>query len=268
MGQLRHIGRRHIHLDVTDSTNARAAEFANDPAAVGTVVTADLQSRGRGQHGRVWQSPPGVSVLLSTLLFPPAEFRRPAVLTAFAAIAVSETVLQATGRPAAIKWPNDVLIDGKKVSGILIECGVAPIPLGREPQASTPRAIIGIGLNVNQTADDLARAGLPDATSLLVAGGRPFNVQEITRLLIETLDTEYGQMLDGEIKALESRWRQRVGLLNQPVVAELMDASEVRGRLTELGFGGLTLTQADGTSRRVWPEEVRHLRSDERERRH
>src|SRR5262245_19677215 len=183
MSPFRHIGCRHIHFDVTDSTNARAAEFASDPTYGGTVITADLQSQGRGQHGRVWQSPKGVNVLLSTLLFPPAGLRRPAVLTAFAAVAVSETVHQATGRAAAIKWPNDVLIDGKKVSGILIECGIVTISTTGEPQANTPHAIVGIGLNVNQTADDFARAGLPDATSLSVVAGRPFDVKEIASLL-------------------------------------------------------------------------------------
>src|SRR5215213_3318554 len=121
MDPLRHIGRRHIHLDATDSTNTRAAE----PAHAGTVVSADLQTRGRGQHGRVWESPPGVNVLLSALLFPPPALRRPVVLTAFAAVVVGETVLQVTGKQSRIKWPNDVLLGGKKVCGILIEGGVA-----------------------------------------------------------------------------------------------------------------------------------------------
>ena len=102
----------------------RVAEFAHDPACGGIVVTADLQSCGRGQHGRVWESPPGVNVLLSTLLFPPPELRRPALLTAFAAVSVTETILEVTGQHSTIKWPNDVLLSGKKVCGILIECGV------------------------------------------------------------------------------------------------------------------------------------------------
>src|SRR3954454_4515684 len=120
---LKYIGRRHIHLDATDSTNSPAAELVHDPAAAGTVVTADLQTRGRGQHGRVWESPPGVNILLSALLFPPPALRRPVVLTAFAAVVVAETILQVTGKQARIKWPNDVLLDRKKVCGILIEGG-------------------------------------------------------------------------------------------------------------------------------------------------
>src|SRR5688572_13168970 len=166
----RHIGRRHIHLDATDSTNSRAAELAHDPGYAGTVVTTDIQAQGRGQHGRVWQSPPGANVLLSALLFPPPALRRPAILTAFAAVAVGETVLQVAGRQATIKWPNDVLLRGKKVCGILIECG-AP-PFRGEPKANDPYFVVGIGLNVNQSADDFAQADLPDATSLSIAVGQ------------------------------------------------------------------------------------------------
>src|SRR6478672_6804915 len=112
MAKLRHIGRRRIHLDATDSTNSRAAELAPDSTHAGTVVTADHQLQGRGQYGRIWESSPGANVLLSALLFPPAELRRPAVLTAFAAVAVVETILRAASRQSSIKWPNDVLIDG------------------------------------------------------------------------------------------------------------------------------------------------------------
>jgi len=266
MIQFRHIGRRHVHLDATDSTNDRAAAFANDPTHAGTVVTAERQTIGRGQHGRVWESPPSVSVLMSALVFPPPALRRPAILTAFAAVAVSETVRQVTAQRSTIKWPNDVLIARKKVAGILIEYGVAPRTTDGERVPATPHAVIGIGLNVNQTPEDFVRLGLPDATSLSVAEGRPLSVPDVTRLLIEILDAEYGHLLGGELEGLESRWQECVGLLGKPVVAELAEANDVRGRLTELAFRGVSVAQADGTSRRFSPEEVRHLRSAEGDR--
>jgi BirA family biotin operon repressor/biotin-[acetyl-CoA-carboxylase] ligase len=258
MDSIRHIGRRHIHLDVTDSTNSRAAELAHDPAYAGTVITADLQAQGRGQHGRVWQSPPGANVLLSALLFPPPQLRRPAVLTAWAAVAVAETVLQVIGQQATIKWPNDVLLHGKKVCGILIECGV--VPTAGEGRATDPYFVVGIGLNVNQSAADFARMELADATSLSVAVGRRLDVKGITQLLIRNLDAAYGRLLTEGLTELEECWAWRLGLAGRPVTAELMDATEVRGRLSQLGFGGVQLELADGTVRRLQPEEVRHLR--------
>jgi BirA family transcriptional regulator, biotin operon repressor / biotin---[acetyl-CoA-carboxylase] ligase len=260
MARFRHIGRRRIHLESTDSTNFRAAELARDPANAGTVVTADHQVRGRGQYGRTWESPPRINVLLSALVFPPVDLRQPAVLTAFAAVAVAETILCATGRQSSIKWPNDVLLDGKKVCGILIECGTVGARPGADEMIE-PHAIIGIGLNVNQSADDFASSGLPDATSLSIAAGQRLGLEEITELLIGNLDTEYGQLLDGELANLEGRWAARVGLLDRPVAAELTDGTEVRGRLAAMSLRGLSLLQGEGKSRHLQPEEVRHLRS-------
>jgi BirA family biotin operon repressor/biotin-[acetyl-CoA-carboxylase] ligase len=251
MDPLRHIGRRHIHLDATDSTNSRAAELAHDPANAGTVVTADLQTRGRGQHGRVWESSPRANVLLSALLFPPPTLRRPVVLTAFAAVVVGETILQVTGKQTRIKWPNDVLLGDKKVCGILIEGGV--VAAGRDPHF-----VVGIGLNVNQPGDDFARLDLPDATSLLNAVGRRLDVTGITQLLIRNLDAEYDRLVAGDLAALEACWQWRLGLDGRPVTVELMDATEVRGRLVEVGFAGLAVETSGGV-RRLLPEEVRHV---------
>jgi len=253
MTRLRYIGCRHVHLDVTDSTNDRAAAFTSDRAHGGLVVTAGRQMRGRGQHGRVWDSPPGRSVLLSALLFPPPELRRPALLTAFAAVSVSETIFKAIDLSTRIKWPNDVQVNGKKVAGILIECGVAA--------PNSPHAVVGIGLNVNQTADEFTRLGLADATSLSIAANRNLSVPEITALLIEKLDAEYSRLLGGELADLESRWRDGIGLLGKPVVAELVNGNQVSGRLSKLAFRGLCVVQPDDTTRHLSPEEVRHVHS-------
>src|SRR5947209_4329638 len=142
------LGRRVLVFDRLASTSTLAAELAADPANDGVAVLADEQTAGRGQHGRTWTAPPRSGVLLSLLLFPPNELRRPAVLTAWAAVAVCETVRRVTGVPARIKWPNDVLLRGRKVCGILIEQGRG--------------TVVGVGLNVLQTAEELASAGLTE----------------------------------------------------------------------------------------------------------
>lgn len=258
----RHIGTRHIHLDVTDSTNNRAAELASDPANAGVVVTADLQSQGRGQHGRVWDSSIGKNVLLSALVFPPAYLQRPAVLTAFASVVVAETILQVTGKQATIKWPNDVLLGGKKVCGILIESGRATAALACASGSpnTAPHFIVGIGLNVNQSAGDFEKMDLPDATSLSMAVGQMLDVRGITHLLIRNLDDEYGQLLGGQMAALEECWAWRLGKNGHQATVELTDANEVRGRLRRIAFDAVELELPNGEVRRLRPEEVRHLR--------
>src|SRR6202011_2270051 len=117
----RHVGRRVLFYDLIDSTSTRAHELANDPANDGLAVLAAEQSAGRGQYGRTWVAPKGSSVHLSVLLFPPPRLLRPAVLTAWAAVSVCEMIRRLCGLQAKIKWPNDVLLRGRKVCGILIE---------------------------------------------------------------------------------------------------------------------------------------------------
>jgi len=242
------IGRHIVHLAETDSTNTRAAELAADPANHGTVVTADVQTRGRGQYGRTWQSPPGANVLLSALLFPPPELRRPSILTAFAAVVVVETVARSAGPIATLKWPNDVLVGGKKVCGILSEAGIKSAESG-------PHFVVGIGLNVNLSADDFARMDLPDATSLSILAGRPLDVPAVRTSLIESLDAEYSRLLTGGLGDLEARWAAAVGRLGEPVTVERMDGSTVQGRLAALTFDEVVVGRT-----RLVPEEVRHVR--------
>src|SRR5213594_4122121 len=112
--ETRHIGRRLQVYECLESTNTEAANRADDPNNHGLVILADEQTSGRGQQGRSWHAPVGKAVLMSVVLLPPAPLRRPALLTAWAAVSVCETIRQATGLQARIKWPNDVLIRGRK----------------------------------------------------------------------------------------------------------------------------------------------------------
>ena len=247
----RHIGLEHLHLAETDSTNNRAAELAREPARAGAVVTAGVQSRGRGQYGRVWSSEPDANVLMSVLLFPPPALRHPAILTAFAAVTVAETIGRLTGERAAIKWPNDVLFEGAKICGILIESGVH-----QHGGAAPQHFIVGIGLNVNQTAADFAARDLPGAASLAMITGRRHDVDFVTGSLIDRLDEEYDRLLTGGIAGLESRWRQAIGLVGKPVTVERMDGETRDGHLLAMGFESVELDHRTYKS-----AEVRHLRA-------
>jgi len=240
------IGRRVLVYGQLASTNTTATEFAALPDSDGLVIIANFQTTGRGQYGRVWQSRPGSSLLMSVVLNPPNELRRPAILTAFAAVAVSEVVLALTGIQARIKWPNDLFIRGKKVCGILIE-----------QHGST--AILGIGLNLNQTKEEFEAAGLPDATSLGMASGGVFEMRTTAGIVIPRLDREYERLLSGERITVEAEWKWRIGLLGRQVTVEFMDGSTIVGQLLEMEFDGLELEMEDGTIQLIVPETVRHI---------
>jgi BirA family biotin operon repressor/biotin-[acetyl-CoA-carboxylase] ligase len=261
----RRIGRRVLCFDRLDSTNTQAARMAVDPSNDGVVVLAQEQTAGRGQHGRTWQCPAGAGVLLSVLVFPPPYLCRPSVLTAWAAVAVCETIRRATGFQARIKWPNDVVLRGRKVGGILIESRVPSCARPVEARNTDLWSVVGIGVNVNQSAQALADAGLPQAGSLALFQDQPLRCAEVAGLLIRQLDEDYNWLLQGDLTGLEACWKWRVGLLGRNVVAECgspepSPARAYRGRLRDLAWEGLDLELPNGDRLRLPPESVRHLR--------
>jgi BirA family transcriptional regulator, biotin operon repressor / biotin---[acetyl-CoA-carboxylase] ligase len=191
------IGSPRVHYRVTDSTNERARELADQGALHGTLVTADEQESGRGRQGRVWSAPPGTAVLMSLILRDLDE--RHALLPLVAAVAVCEACEGARPVTPAVKWPNDVWIDGKKVSGILIE--------GR-PQAGW--AVLGVGVNVTTDAfpDDLAEI----ATSLRLAG-----VETTPAQVLDALLASLNEWLDAPHDAVLAAWRERDALKGERV---------------------------------------------------
>jgi BirA family biotin operon repressor/biotin-[acetyl-CoA-carboxylase] ligase len=241
----RHIGHHVFYFKSAGSTNDLASQLGADPARAGVVVVAGQQTAGRGQYGRLWQAPAGSSVLLSVALQPPGDRRRPAMLTAWAAISVCDLISDVTKQPARIKWPNDVLVNERKICGILIEQGSA--------------IVAGIGLNVNQTASDFQIANLPLATSLGMISEQRFDTNDIAKSLLSELDRNYELLIRGDLSILESSWNQRLALLNGEVLAETFDGIKHRGSLRECAFAGLALEGDDGSIVRLMPEQVRSL---------
>lgn len=171
------LGHPRLHLRLCASTNDLARQLAAAGAPHGTVVTATAQSAGRGRQGRVWVAAPGRSVLMTLVLRDP-----PALLPLAGAVAVAQTC----GDQAGIKWPNDVLIDGRKVAGILAE--------GRPREGW---AVLGIGLNVAVDHADFPPELRDTATTL---GRAPSEVEPMLDLLLDRLDDvlalEAGDLLD------------------------------------------------------------------------
>jgi BirA family transcriptional regulator, biotin operon repressor / biotin---[acetyl-CoA-carboxylase] ligase len=249
----KHVGRRVCLFEHLGSTNTLASKLSHRPNENGLVVIAREQSAGRGQHGRSWQAPSGSSVLMSVLLFPPPTLRRPALFTAWAAVSVCKTVGKLAEIDATIKWPNDVLIHGKKVCGILIE--------QRNTQdVNFPLAsVIGIGLNVTQSAEWFDHAGLPDAISLASAAGLALDYEHVAKTLIGELDEQYHQLIAGDFHALESEWKRRLNLLGKAVIAEGIRET-YQGQLVDMALAGVGIEVAPGKVVRLASEAIRRLR--------
>jgi len=245
--ETRHIGHRALWFDRVDSTNTLAAQYAADPANDGLILLANEQTAGRGRQGRRWLSPPGCGVLMSVLLFPPERVRQPVLLTALAAVAVCETIQTCARLRATIKWPNDVLVRGRKVCGILVEQGQG--------------TVIGIGLNVNTPAEEFEEAELASAGSLCLFTPEPLDRESVARTLIQRMDQSYGELLQGMTGDLEARWRCYSGLIGQPVCVQTTSA-QYSGRVIEMGFDAIGVQDANEEVRRFSPEMVRHIYAD------
>ncbi len=164
-------GHPHRHVPECESTNDLARDWARDadaPAPSGAVVSTDFQTRGRGQRGRLWEAVPGENALQSFVYRLPAG-ANPSQIGLVAAVALADA-LTALGLAPAIKWPNDILLNGRKTAGILVE-------------VSGPVAILGVGINVNQTGFEGAAAFVTPPTSLRAEAGQEFAVEDVREAL-------------------------------------------------------------------------------------
>jgi BirA family biotin operon repressor/biotin-[acetyl-CoA-carboxylase] ligase len=150
-----------------------------------------------------------------------------------------------------IKWPNDLLVAGKKVCGILIEQSGTP---------GTATTVVGIGLNLTQTAEEFAEANLPAATSLGLLSSKRIDTHTAAEAVIRKLDDEYARLVAGERVTLEADWKWRVGLLGRHVEIELLGGGTATGRLREMSFDGLELENGDGFVTVIAPESAAHIR--------
>jgi BirA family biotin operon repressor/biotin-[acetyl-CoA-carboxylase] ligase len=238
------IGRRVLRFAEVASTNTLALTHAEDAANDGLVIWADHQTAGRGRFERTWLSPPGHGVLLSVLLFPPDALRLPSMLTALAAVSVCEAVYATTQLQTRIKWPNDVLIRGRKVCGILVE--------------QRKGAVIGIGLNVSTPSEMFKEHGLEAAGSLALFTERPPPRDDVAHALLRQLDSHYEALLRGEFADLEARWRWHTALLGKHVQLETTSGSYF-GRVRDLTLRQVLLDTAEGT-RGFVPETVEQVK--------
>jgi len=221
------LGSPRLHLRTVDSTNARARALAVAGAPHGTLVTADVQTAGRGRQGRAWSAPPRRAVLCSLVLREP-----PRLLALVAALAVADVA----GPDARIKWPNDVLLAGRKLAGVLIE--------GR-PQEHW--AVLGIGLNVATRPEDFPPELRDRATSL---GREPAAVEPT---LAELLTALARRLAEPEPDALAA-YRERDTLRGLAITW-----AGGRGRAAGIdGDGRLVVELADGTTTALDAGEV-HL---------
>lgn len=232
----RYVGRSLHYLPETGSTNDDAARLAEQGAPEGTVVVADWQSAGRGRHGRRWIAPPRTALLFSIVLRPrlaPAQIFR---VTAAGALAVLDAV-RATGARVQLKWPNDVVCEGRKLAGLLAQAG------WRDSLLSW--LVLGIGLNVNVPAQVLAEVGQP-ATALLVELGTPIRREPLLASVLNRFEQWYESAIGAAWPQVLARWRADCALLGRPVQVRTLQGIVAGVALDVDEEGALLLQDEDG----------------------
>lgn len=200
------IGRKILRFERVESTNTLAHEQADLGEAEGLVITAEEQIAGRGRLGRKWLVPRGTSLQFSILLRPPWTPQHATRLTPMAALAVVSMLEQELQLAPTLKWPNDVLLGGKKVCGILTESSVMGDSLAY--------VILGIGLNVNYTMRDYPELA-ERATTLQDVVGHELDCPHLERALFDQLNRHYFRLMTGE--SLVDEFRARLSMLGEPV---------------------------------------------------
>src|SRR5690348_11074742 len=230
------VGRDIRVFQETTSTNDVIEKLARDGVKEGAVVFAESQTQGRGRLGRKWMSPARKGLWFSVLLRPELRPQAATQLTVASATALRSAIAQQTGLSTEIKWPNDILIGGRKVAGILTELSAE---LDR-----VKYVLVGIGVDVNLDAADFPDELRGQASSLKIELGKPVGRAELAAEILRELDRVYARILAGDFAAVAGDWEQHCATLGQRLVIGLGDR-RVCGRAEALGEDGALLLRTE-----------------------
>jgi BirA family biotin operon repressor/biotin-[acetyl-CoA-carboxylase] ligase len=243
LGKTKVIGRDIRVFEETTSTNDVIEKLARDNVKEGVVVFAESQTKGRGRLGRKWISPARKGLWFSMLLRPDLRPQEATQLTVASATALRRAIEANTGVRAKIKWPNDILIGGKKVAGILTELSAE---LDR-----VKHIILGIGVDVNLTVTEFPTDLRKIATSLKIEAGKPIVRAALAVGILRELDHEYARVCGGKFETVADEWEEHSCTIGQPVTIRIGDRS-IQGRAESLDDDGALLLRTEhGTLERV-----------------
>ncbi len=208
------IGGKIHYLKEVDSTNTYAADLLLRGAKEGEVVIADCQTSGRGRMDRVWHSPPGKNIFTSIILKPPMPPSRASQITLAAGVAVAEVISLFCPGTVQLKWPNDVLIDRKKMCGILSEM--------KTKGDNIDYVIVGIGININMERGDFPEELQGSSTSLMEETTGPISRTDFAVDLYKYFETWYRTLITEGFDPIKERWMNYSGIMGREI--------EVRGR--------------------------------------
>jgi BirA family biotin operon repressor/biotin-[acetyl-CoA-carboxylase] ligase len=225
----------HHHLTV-GSTNSEARQLAEAGAPEGTLVVSEEQTEGKGRKGRDWISPKQTGIYATLILRPTLPIEDTPLLTLLTAVATAEAIKEVTGLPATIKWPNDILINSRKVAGILTEVS--------SDVDRVEFALIGLGLNVNTPSSALPKRLLYPATSLRAEAGSTQPRQRILASWLCHFEAEYAGLCSGNRKSLLDHWKALANITGRKASIRRVHDS-VSGTIQDIDEDGALLLKTN-----------------------
>lgn len=229
-------GKKVTYKASVKSTQEIAYSLAREGAVEGSIVIADEQTGGRGRLGRAWQSPSGTGIWMSLILRPEIPLQKAPQLTLLIAVAASRAIEKVTGLEAAIKWPNDLLIKGKKVAGILTEL--------QAEADSIHSVIVGIGMNVNQEKKHFSEEISEIATSLAIESGKTYKRAELAGAILQEVENLYRSYLEKGFAVIQLLWEARAYSLGKRITARSVTGS-ITGYAKGITDEGVLLLEDD-----------------------
>lgn len=236
LGKMKVIGRDIRVFEETTSTNDIIEKLARDDVKEGVVVFAESQTKGRGRLGRKWISPSRKGLWFSILLRPELRPQETTQLTVAAATAIRRAIAATPGLKPKIKWPNDILLSGRKVAGILTELSAE---LDR-----VKHIILGIGVDVNLTGAEFPQELRKLATSLKIETGRTISRPELAVEILRELDHDYARVCTGNFEAVADEWEEHCETIGHPVTIQVGER-RIRGRAESLDDDGALLLRSE-----------------------
>jgi BirA family transcriptional regulator, biotin operon repressor / biotin---[acetyl-CoA-carboxylase] ligase len=247
------IGRELLFFDSVSSTNSLAMELASQGCVEGTIVIADSQTTGKGRLGRSWISPPAKNLYMSIVLRPEISPRDATALTLLSAVACASAIRRNSSIALSIKWPNDLIIGRRKIGGILTEI-----------KADIDRinyAVVGIGINVNMSAEEMPDDIKDLATSLMIERKEGISRTELAADVIMEFDRWYGLLMTEGKKVIIDEWLAMSSTIGKLVHVATGDRS-FEGVAEGIDDEGLLIVkQDDGTYRKVSAGDVTMVRT-------
>jgi BirA family biotin operon repressor/biotin-[acetyl-CoA-carboxylase] ligase len=238
-------GNKIYSFDSIDSTNNCAKAVAGCGASEGTVVIAEQQTAGKGRLGRLWEANPNENLMFSVVLRPKTAADALNLLPLYVAVAVSRAIERVTGLKVECKWPNDILYNGKKLAGILIE--------GSVKQNMVDYVVIGVGINVNQEKFDGELSS--KASSLRLESEKEVDRVSLFREILKGLEDDYKGFQNSGFQSVVPQWISRSTMINRPISVS-QQGNIISGVVKGLSADGGLVLQTNGTEQTVFAGDV------------